>query len=191
MLEWMPSDSGKKNRQLLWKKFTSGDPNQWFGPIGLHPSGPTSWSSEELSDFKRGMAAGWQWGEDTLDYVIQEHPLYKAEQKGEEIAFDAIMYVTPKQYEDDVAAMIFYGSFGLLDPTNIADVPVWRARGFSLRASVGFMLARAFIPAAIIGWWIDPADKREGGLAEEEWYQELMDKITDPSWWWGRVPIIR
>jgi len=121
MLEWMPSDSGKKNRQLLWKKFTGADPNQWFGPIGLHPSGPTSWSSEERSDFKRGVAAGWQWGEDTLDYVIQEHPLYKAEQKGEEIAFDAIMYVTPKQYEDDVAALIFYGSFGLMDPTNIAD----------------------------------------------------------------------
>jgi len=164
------------------------DPGQsqfWYGPIGLNPLGPTSWSSTKRSNFMRGFKAGWGMGEDALDRQIEKDPKYIATKYVLEKTYEGIMYVTPKQYEDDVDALIYYGSLGLMDPTNLADIPMWRARGFSMRASIGFMMARAIIPAAVIGWWIDPKDKREGGLAETEWYQKWTDweNYSLPSGW--------
>jgi len=96
-------------------------------------------------------------------------------------AHSGLMAVTPDEYEDDVNAAIYYGTFGLYDVSNVADVPFWKSKGFTTKSAISFMLMRAFVPAAIIGWWIDPADKREGGLAESDWYQT----VTDPGYWIG------
>jgi len=90
-----------------------------------------------------------------------------------------IMYVTPEEYEDDVNAFLFYMSMGMLDPTNIADVPFWKARGWSTPASFGLMALRATIIGGLIGWVVDPMDKRAGGIAEYQWYKDIKKKVYD------------
>jgi len=90
-----------------------------------------------------------------------------------------LMYVTPEEYEDDVNAFIYYMSMGMLDPTNIADVPFWKARGWSTPGAVGLMVLRATVVAGLIGWVVDPMDKRAGGIAEYEWYKDIKKKVYD------------
>jgi len=90
-----------------------------------------------------------------------------------------IMYITPDEYKDDVDAFIYYMSMGMLDPTNIADVPMWKARGYSSGAAWGLMVLRATLVAGLIGYVIDPMDKREGGWAEKLWYKHIKRKIYD------------
>ena len=72
--------------------------------------------------------------------------------------------------EDEIehaSAMGYYfvkfGPIGLLDPTNIADIPFWRSRGVSLPGAVGLMALRAMGGAAVIGYLWDPHHKRKGG----------------------------
>jgi len=182
-LEFLPDDWGKKNRGLLWKKFTESDTNQWYGPTT-----PWRFNRGNIEDFQEWMEspssiAHPSWYDPTVTEKAGEVATTDTMGHGQTLkkAHGGLMYITPEQYQDDVNAMIYYGSFGLMDPTNVADIPFWRSKGFSSPASVGLMLARATIPAMILGWWIDPADKREGGLAEEEWYEW----ITDPSYWFG------
>jgi len=90
-----------------------------------------------------------------------------------------IMYFTPEEYEDDVNAFIYYMTMGMLDPTNIADVPFWKAKGWSTPAAFGLMTLRATLIGGLIGWVIDPMDKRAGGIAEYQWYQDIKKKVYD------------
>lgn len=99
-------------------------------------------------------------------------------------AHDALMYVTPEQYEDDVNAFLYYGSMGLLDPKNpTIDAPATaRATGWSYGKALRFTLLGGFVGWGAIGWLIDPHDKREGGWAEQEWYREHGPSSWVPRW---------
>jgi len=90
-----------------------------------------------------------------------------------------LMYVTPEPYEDDVNAFLYYMTMGMLDPTNIADVPFWKAKGWSTPAAFGLMTLRATIIGGLIGWFVDPMNKREGGIAEYEWYKNIKKNVYD------------
>ena len=191
MLEFLPDDGGRKNRKLLWKKFTGADPNQWYGPTPrptwVHWFKPTEPGAGD-SGFEKWMESPSpiphpSWYDPTVAEKASEVATTDTLGHGQtaEKAHKGLMYVTPKQYQDDVNAILFYGSLGLYDPTNAADIPYWRNKGWSTKSAIGFMLLRATLPAALIGWWIDPADKRKGGLAEDDWY----DLVTDPSYWFG------
>ena len=61
-----------------------------------------------------------------------------------------------------IQAFFFYGTAGILDPTNIADVPVWKNKGFTTRVAFGLMLLRATVGAGIVGVLVDPLYKYTG-----------------------------
>jgi len=93
-----------------------------------------------------------------------------------------ILYITPEEYEEDVSAFLYYGTIGLMDPKNPADAAGYsKLFGWSYSTGLGVALIGGFFFWGILGWWIDPADMREGGLAEEDWFK----RITDPSYWFG------
>jgi hypothetical protein len=177
-LEWLPSDGGKRNRSKILKSLSSGSPSQyWYGPHNPNPN----W----MADLARDMVESEQadpydpdWAQMPDSYDIDDPLRIDATA---EVIHSGIMLLTPEEYEDDVNAAIFYGSLGLYDPTNIADVPFWKARGWSTPKAFGLTLLRATLPAMLLGWWIDPLDKREGGLAETDWYED----VTDPGFWFG------
>lgn len=77
------------------------------------------------------------------------------------------VYPWESKAEFHLGVMAYYGKFGLLDPTNVADIPMWKKAGFSTKAALGLMSARAILGGAILGWILDPHDKRPGGLWEE------------------------
>jgi len=99
------------------------------------------------------------------------------------IGHGALMAVTPEEYEDDVNAFLYYGQVGLMDPTNTTD-----AYGFSKLTGFGYpfsfltVCVGGFLMWGIMGWWVDPHDKREGGLAETEWYDEHGPHTLLPRW---------
>jgi hypothetical protein len=68
----------------------------------------------------------------------------------------------PASMEDDVNAFLYYGTWGLGDPTNVADYGAWRSVGASRKFAVTAMMIRAFFGGGLIGWAFDPMDKREG-----------------------------
>ena len=63
---------------------------------------------------------------------------------------------------DDVDAFLYYGQYGLADPTNVADYSGWRSVGSSRRFALSAMIVRAFVGGAVIGWIFDPKDMRSG-----------------------------
>ena len=87
-----------------------------------------------------------------------------------------LMAVTPEEYEDDVNAFLFYGTFGLFDPKNaVLDAPALKAStGWSFGKSFAAVTLGGFVTYGIAGWLIDPADKRDGGWAETEGYQKTI-----------------
>jgi hypothetical protein len=44
---------------------------------------------------------------------------------------------------------------------------------------MGLTFGRAMLGFTLFMWLVDPADKRKGGWAEEEWYQDLEDEVKD------------
>jgi|AMFO01.1.fsa_nt_gi hypothetical protein len=102
-------------------------------------------------------------------------------------AHEGLMYVTPEKYEDDVNAFLYYGSMGLFDPKNpTVDAPTTaRATGWSYGKSLGFTLIGGFVVWGTLGWIVDPADRREGGLAEREEYQKSIGHTHDFHINWG------
>lgn len=93
--------------------------------------------------------------------------------------YKGVMAITPEQYQDDVDAFIYYGTAGLIDPTIPGEVKLYRSRGWSTRAAIGLTFGRAMLGFTLVMWLVDPADKREGGWAEEEWYQDWVEPWTD------------
>jgi len=71
-----------------------------------------------------------------------------------------ILYVTPEPYKDDVS-------------------------GWSYSTGLGVALIGGFFFWGILGWSIDWSDKREGGLAETEWWNKWMnpDNYSLPEGW--------
>ena len=90
------------------------------------------------------------------------------------------------QYQDDVDALVHYGSMGLwpglADPTNFGDFKAWRTLGFGTGAAIAMTVGRAVLVTAVLGWAIDWDDKREGGFAETDFWQE-----RGPHTWAPRV----
>jgi hypothetical protein len=82
--------------------------------------------------------------------------------------------------KDDIEAAAFYASFGLLDPTNVADIPVHLGRGLTWRQAVGLMAGRALLGGAALGWLIDPKHKREGGW-DDHWTYPMTEGAP---WYW-------
>jgi hypothetical protein len=73
------------------------------------------------------------------------------------------------QHADDVEAFVYYGSFGLLDPKMpIEAFAIRRTLGMTgvrgLLAGAGISSGGGIAAAAVVGWLLDPAHKREGGL---------------------------
>jgi len=185
MLEWKPDDGGRKNRSKLWRSLTGSDPNMWWGPRTFTPTNP----DDVVSGIERWARSPSpirkpSWYDD--DLVGETRKKAKRDPTGikriAQKAYEGTIYITPEQYEDDVDAMIFYGSFGLLDPTNVTDAALlssWSGMGYG--KSFATVAIGGFLFWGILGWTVDPADVREGGLAEKDWYQW----ITDPSYWFG------
>ncbi len=84
------------------------------------------------------------------------------------------------RYRDDASAMLYYGTVGLLDPTNVGDIKFWSARGVSFGGAMALTGGRAFLGGAAIGWLFDPADKREGGIVETDFWQKRGPKTWVP-----------
>jgi len=100
-------------------------------------------------------------------------------------AHDALMYVTPEQYEDDVNALIYYGTLGLVDPTIPGEIKLYQMRGWSFRAALGLTFSRMMLGFVLFMWIVDPHDKREGGVAETEWYRKWsnLENYSLPEGW--------
>jgi len=97
-----------------------------------------------------------------------------------------ILYVTPEPYKDDVSAFLYYGTIGLMDPKNPADAAGYsKLFGWSYSTGLGVALIGGFFFWGILGWSIDWSDKREGGLAETEWWNKWMnpDNYSLPEGW--------
>jgi hypothetical protein len=94
-------------------------------------------------------------------------------------AYEGVMAVTPEKYEDDVDAFIYYGTAGLIDPTIPGEIKLYRSRGWGIKSAMGLTFGRAMLGFTLFMWLVDPADKRKGGWAEEEWYQDLEDEVKD------------
>jgi hypothetical protein len=175
MLEWWPDDGGRKNRALLWDKFTSADPNQWFGPIGLSPMGPSSWSREERREFVDDFKTSFIGHLEGLEETASKQPLFRSTEWGTQKIYEGVIWVTPKEYEEEMNALIYYGTLGMIDPTIPGEVKLYRMRGWSFRAAVGLTFGRAFFGFTLFMYIVDPHDKREGGVAETEWYKKWTD----------------
>lgn len=86
-----------------------------------------------------------------------------------------------------VEAMFFYGTLGLLDATNLADIPVWKRKGFTYKVAIGLMFGRALTAGALIGLIFDPLEKYTGTEVGEPmapgivYYQEIVDPIGSPQ----------
>jgi len=84
-------------------------------------------------------------------------------------------------------ALFWYASLGLLDITNLADVPVWRKKGFTYKAAIGLMLGRALSVAGIIGFIFDPLYKYTGPEEGQPrapgllYFDEIVEPIGSPS----------
>ncbi len=72
---------------------------------------------------------------------------------------------------------VTFGPLGLLDPTNVADIPFWRSQGMSWKGAIGLTALRAMGGTAIIAYLWDPHHKREGG-----WDETGMP--WDRAWQW-------
>jgi len=102
------------------------------------------------------------------------------------LAHQGLMAVTPAEYQDDVNAFLYYGMLGMLDPKNPADAKVYsRTLGVSYGKGLGIALIGGFFFWGTVGWAIDWEDKREGGLAETEWYKKWTnpESYSLPSGW--------
>ena len=86
-----------------------------------------------------------------------------------------------------IEAAMYYGTVGILDPSNIADVPVWKRKGFSTRAAIGLMLTRATIVAGIVGFVADPFYKYTGEEIGQPmapslvYFKEIAEPIGSPG----------
>jgi len=86
-----------------------------------------------------------------------------------------------------IEAVFFYGSIGLLDATNLADIPIWKRKGFTYKVAIGLMLGRALTAGALIGIVFDPLEKYTGSEEGEPmspgiaYYQEIVDPIGSPQ----------
>ncbi len=87
-------------------------------------------------------------------------------------------FVSP--VKDDVDSFLFYATAGLLDPTNVLDVPVHKASGLSTAKSFGLAAARGFFVTGAIGWFIDPLHLREGGFDQTSMYRDMHLDWHDP-----------
>jgi hypothetical protein len=87
-------------------------------------------------------------------------------------AHSGLMAVTPKRYEDDVNAFLYYGSYGLLDPKNpTVDAPATKAAtGWGYGKSLSVTLVGGFVTWGAVGWVLDPHGRREGGADETTWF---------------------
>lgn len=72
--------------------------------------------------------------------------------------------------DDDVDAFLYYGQYGLADPTNVGDYSAWRAGGASRKFAFSAMVLRAFIGGGAIGWLFDPKDLRSGWDADVDMF---------------------
>ena len=90
-------------------------------------------------------------------------------------------------YQDDAEALVYYGSFGLLDPkmpfeafTIKRTLGLVGTRGFLLAA--GMSMSGGIAMAAVAGWAIDPMHKREGGFDDWDIDPDRWDFSKGPSW---------
>ena len=51
----------------------------------------------------------------------------------------------PDEVSPHVNAFLVYSTAGLLDPSNIADVPAWKAAGYSTKSGFALAAARGFL----------------------------------------------
>lgn len=188
-LEFLPDDWGKKNRGILWKKFTQSDTNQWYGPTT-----PWRFNRGNIEDFQE-----WFESPSPIPHPSWYDPTV-AEKAGEVAATDptgsrqtalkireGVLYITPEPYKDDVDAFLYYGSIGLMDPKNPADAAGYsKMFGWSYSTSLGVALIGGFFFWGALGWFFDPHDKREEvGGRRSEWYDKWMnpENYSLPQGW--------
>ena len=78
--------------------------------------------------------------------------------------------------QEHADAALYYATWGLVDPTNVADIGYWKGQGYSTSTSIGLMFGRALIGGGIFGWMLDPADKRKGGLMQTQAWKDVTHK---------------
>jgi len=179
MLEFLPDDWGRKNRGLLWKKFTGSDPNDWYGPGRRfpHPDKVVSSVVEWLDSPSPIRKPDW-YEDEVMDRAMESAREDPTGSKGTvRKAHQGLMWITPEAYEDDVNAFLYYGTIGLLDPKNPADALGYsKAFGWPYSVSLGVAIIGGFFFWGSIGWFFDPKEKREevGGW-RSEWYDKWMN----------------
>ena len=88
---------------------------------------------------------------------------------------------------DDIEALAYYGSFGLLDPKMPFEaVALRRALGWTgytgLMMAAGVSMSMGIAMAAVIGWAFDPMHKREGGVDDWDLDPDRWDFSKGPAW---------
>jgi len=172
---YTPDIDRKKNRSMAWKVIKSSDPTSWYGPAPRfpHPTKVAKWL-DSPSPIRK---PSW-YDDEPLDRAMQsakDDPT--GTRRTAKKAHEGLMYITPKQYEDDVNAFLYYGMIGLLDPKNPGDALVYsKSFGISYGAALGVAIIGGFFFWGTLGWFFDPKDKREevGGW-RSEWYDKWMN----------------
>ncbi len=81
-----------------------------------------------------------------------------------------------------LGVMAYYGKYGMMDPTNFADIPMWKKLGYTTKVAFALMSVRAVIGGALLGWAVDPHNKRSGGAWEwrfqESPYRQTLSERT-------------
>ncbi len=88
---------------------------------------------------------------------------------------------------DDVEALAYYGSFGLLDPKMPFEAfALRRTLGWAgytgLMAAAGVSMGASIASAALVGWAFDPMHRREGGVDDWSFNYDAIDWSVGPGW---------
>lgn len=124
--------------------------------------------------------------ERAIDRALDPTGMNIAHELATGLAYKGVLAITPEEYHDDIDAFVYYGTAGLIDPTIPGEVKLYRSRGWSMRASMGLTFGRAMLGFTLFMWLIDPADKREGGWSEQEWFQREVER--EQLWWRKNAP---
>ena len=183
-LEFWPDDWGKKNRSKIVKSISSSRP---FESVRPSDRPDPFWLAKQMAEQARKIRAA-SYHANRVGGRVTDIPEHWSEDPMNldligDISHDALMAITPEEYEDDVNAFLYYGKFGLMDVTNTSDAWAFsRVTGLGYASSFVFVCMGGFLMWGLVGWWIDPQDKREGGLAETEWYEEHGPHTLLPRW---------
>jgi len=83
---------------------------------------------------------------------------------------------------EDVGAFAYYATWGAADPkAPLVEIPAtMRMTGLGFVASYFRQLPFAMVVSGLLGWYVDPADKREGGHPID------IDPSRAPTGYWAR-----